>query len=936
MLRIATPHTNAANARDYFTQHLAQGDYYAKEPGRDIVGNWHGQGASLLGIEGQQVTPEMFDALANGRHPQTGEKLTQRIKSNRRVGTDISFHAPKSVSVVYEMTGDERILDTFRQSVHDTMADIEADVQVRVRKGGRNENRTSGNIIYGEFVHFETRPLEDGRPDMHLHSHCYFMNLSHDPVEKCWKAAEWGNVKQEASYYEAAFHARFARRLQDQGYAVQRTEKGWELAGVPESVMQKFSRRTSEIEAEAVKRGVTDAKEKDALGARTRRSKKDDLSREDLRKHWAGRMTKEERQAIVQAALGDQWESSPAVTARQAMDHALLHSFERQSVVSEKRLMATALRYGVGSVKVDGVKREVDREEVITREVGGRRLSTTEQVLAEEKRMIAFARDGRGLYRRFAADQTITRDWLSEEQAAAVRHVWESRDRVMAIRGGAGTGKTALMKEAVEGLEAHGAAVVTLAPSAEASRGVLRDEGFTGAETVARFLQDEKLQAQVSGGVIWVDEAGLVGTRTLGQVFEVAGRRNARVVLSGDVRQHGSVERGDALRVLEQQAGIQPAEIKEIRRQRGAYKEAIREISKGSDSGMRRGFALLEDMGAVEEIASVDERNQRIAEEYVAGERAGKRMLVVSPTHAEGRRLTGVIREHLKTEGNVDTDNERRIQQLRSLSWTQAERRDAARYREGMVIQFMQNTKGGFTRGDRVRVVEATDGGGVIVQRESQPPAGHPRVPGVPGRTLLPLEHAAKFQVYDTAVLDLATGDKIRITQNGFTKDKKHRLNNGQVYSVAKFTAGGTPGRPFSHGDIVLENGWIIPKDYGHLSHGYVQTSHSSQGKTVDRVLISQSAMSFAASSREQFYVSASRGREQLKVFTDDSEGLKDMIQSSGERKSASEMVGEAEQQLAEKQARKRREEKGRDFAAKYATVPADQTRQQNGRGHGR
>ena len=116
----------------------------------------------------------------------------------------------------------------------------------------------------------------------------------------------------------------------------------------------------------------------------------------------------------------------------------------------------------------------------------------------------------------------------------------------------------------------------------------------------------------------------------------------------------------------------------------------------------------------------------------------------------------------------------------------------------------------------------------------------------------------------------------------GKTADGKHRLNNGSQYVVDGFTR---------QGDIVLNNGWTVGKDFGHLDYGYVVTSHASQGKTVDRVFIGQSSESFPASSREQFYVSVSRARQQATVYTDDKESLLDAVSRSDERLSATELV---------------------------------------------
>jgi ATP-dependent exoDNAse (exonuclease V) alpha subunit len=134
------------------------------------------------------------------------------------------------------------------------------------------------------------------------------------------------------------------------------------------------------------------------------------------------------------------------------------------------------------------------------------------------------------------------------------------------------------------------------------------------------------------------------------------------------------------------------------------------------------------------------------------------------------------------------------------------------------------------------------------------------------------------LQVKETA---LSKGDKLRITGNGKAKDGKH-LFNGTTYKVAGFD---------KEGNVKLSNGSTVSKDYGHFSLGYVLTSHASQGKTVDKVIISQSSMSFRASSKEQFYVSVSRGRQAVSIYTDEKADLLHAVLQSGERKSARELT---------------------------------------------
>jgi conjugative relaxase-like TrwC/TraI family protein len=175
MLRIIQ-NASAAGAKSYYST----ADYYVE--GQELAGGWRGKGAAMLGLTGA-VGRTHWEALCDNRHPITGGPLTLRSKDQRTIGYDINFHVPKSVSVVYGLTKDERILDAFRRSVGETMCDMESEMQTRVRKGGRYEDRTSGNMLWGEFIHFTSRPV-DGIPDPHLHAHCFAFNATWDDKER--------------------------------------------------------------------------------------------------------------------------------------------------------------------------------------------------------------------------------------------------------------------------------------------------------------------------------------------------------------------------------------------------------------------------------------------------------------------------------------------------------------------------------------------------------------------------------------------------------------------------------------------------------------------------------------------------------------------------------------------------------------------------------
>ena len=249
MLRI-TQQTNPQQAKRYFTA----ADYYAD--GQEIVGGWGGRGAGMLGLAGT-VDKASFDRLCDNLDPRTGGPLTAGMRSDRTVGYDFTFSVPKSVSLLYGLTGDGDVLAAFRGAVAETMQEIESEAKARVRKGGRDAERATGNLVWAEYVHTTSRPV-DGVPDPHLHAHMFVFNATFDTEEQQWKAGQFRDIKRDAPYFQAAFRVRLAGKLQELGYALERTRDDFEIAGVPRAVVRQFSRRTAQIEELAGELGITD------------------------------------------------------------------------------------------------------------------------------------------------------------------------------------------------------------------------------------------------------------------------------------------------------------------------------------------------------------------------------------------------------------------------------------------------------------------------------------------------------------------------------------------------------------------------------------------------------------------------------------------------------------------------------------------------------
>jgi conjugative relaxase-like TrwC/TraI family protein len=201
--------------------------------------------------------------------------------------------------------GDERIEEAFRESIRETMEEMENAVRTRVRKEGTREDRPTCNMVWGEFLHRTTRPV-DGVPDPQLHCHAVAFNATFDAVENRWKAAEFADLVANKAYYQAAFHSRFARKLAVLGYGIERDGNSFRLKGIDRATCDIFSRRQQIIRAEAARLGVTDIRDKRTLGRLTREAKSEtSMSMKELREEWNKRLSDGEREAIREARGGE-------------------------------------------------------------------------------------------------------------------------------------------------------------------------------------------------------------------------------------------------------------------------------------------------------------------------------------------------------------------------------------------------------------------------------------------------------------------------------------------------------------------------------------------------------------------------------------------------------------------------------------------------------
>ena len=855
----ARPQKNLTTAKQYFRQHLSQGDYHSQ--GQKLEGWWFGKGAERLGLDmAAPVEETAFERLCENLHPLTGDKLTVRQRRvDRRVFYDFVTSAPKSVSIMALTIGDERIVKAHSEAALAAMMQMQQVAATRVRRDGQQGIRLTGEIVAAVFRHDTSRAL-----DPQLHTHFVIFNATWDREEQRWKALQTSEMFEAMTFYTEVYRTELARHLLELGYGLRNTVNGFEIEGVPQSVIDRFSKRRRAILAEeakvAEKLGKPLSNNARSTLAHTSREKKNtSLSPEEVLAYQRSQLSEQEFDALRRlmtakvAPLG----SAQRISAAEAIDYAREHLFERDSVVPRHELLRVALAYARGSVVLPDLETELSkRPEFIAVD----HLLTTRETLQQEQRLISLVNQGMSkfapLYSAFSGDPNLT-----EEQRLALGMVLRSPDQVVGFRGGAGTGKSELLHKMVRGLEGR-KPVMVLAPTAAAVED-LRQKGLSRAATVQRFLGDEQFQSDAQDRVLVVDEAGLLSTKDMLALVECAQARRCRLVLSGDTRQHSGVQAGDALRLLEQRSTLQLASVQGIVRQIDReYRSAIADLAQGK--GME-GLARLEKLGAVHEVRN-ENRYQILAADYVASLKRGKSALIVSPTWREIERVTAEVRERLKQEGLLE-QRESVLTVHDPLKWTLAQKRDLRNYQAGLILNFHKATKH-FAAGEWAEVVAVESA--VLRLR---------KLDG--GLVEMTKKQAGCFEVEQKMPLPVAPGERLLIRGNR----KSAGLVNGQLVTVKKVD---------SDGRLILAGKGSIGPDFRSFTHGYGVTSHSAQGRTVDHVYVAVDSHSILSANQNQFYVSASRGREQVQVYTDDLMFLRSAVSRSGARLSATELMERA------------------------------------------
>src|ERR1043165_581520 len=899
---------SAGKALDYYKQEFTNSkDNYYSEAG-EVKGRCDGSLADQWNLKGE-VTSEQYERLVAGQDPHTGEQLIRSVSardivddfgkekttSEHRAGWDATFSAPKSVSLAALVGDDGRVRDAHRESVNEALKELEKYLQAR--GGGDRPAITTGKMIAAQFEHTSSRPdHENGYAAPQLHTHVVIFNMT-QTEDGTVRSVQSKQLFASQVYGSAIYRAKLADILQELGYEIRVDPRTGapEIKGFSEEYLQEASPRHKEIvndteqaieQLEREGKTVTNtAKLKQTVARNNRRSKNFDPElmhtrafEMDVRHDYqAQRFVAQARERCPIPLDRDDIE----IHAQEAVTFARDNVMERNAVADVRDVWSNAYRRNLGRTTYEAVRDEFSRRlesgEFISITRDNRTPAiTTERMVEMEKENIQSVINGKGhalaIVRAERVKDVVAETAQSQQlrlnanQRSAIETILSSDDHIVGLQGGAGTGKTTALSVLREAAEKGGYQVRGFPPTTRAAK-QLGESGIKTA-TLQQFLC-RRQETKAAKRLFVLDESSLASTRQIHQFLARLNAATDKVLLVGDVRQHQAVDAGSPFEQL-QKHGMATAKLSAIVRQRNLeLKDTVADLS---FRRIKEAVAALESRGKVIEVADESERLQAMAQDYAKNPSS---TLVISPANRERAQLNSLIHRELQRDGTVTRDDYQTTIYVARNDMTGAERSFANAYRPDDVIRYNRNSKVHKVKaGDYAKVVDTNHEKNEVTVRFDN------------GRSVTyNPTRLSGVNVYTEAERLFAEGDRIQF-RAPFAEQK---VANGELGTITKIDQ--------NQIHVALDDDRRIsfdPQQFPHIDHGYAVTSHTSQGLTVDRVLLNADTQeSFRLLNDRMAYVALSRARDEALIYTDSVPNLRETLSRAADKEMALDAVGE-------------------------------------------
>lgn len=948
---------NQYAAAHYFS---AADDYYHK----DSLGEWQGEGAERLGLVGPVEQAELARLLA-GRLP-NGDKIPGSFDpetKNRRMGLDLTFSAPKSVSMQALVAGDKEVTAAHDRAVTKALENVEKLAQARRKVQGKFLRERTGNMVIGKFRHEMSR----GK-DPQLHTHSVVMNMTQRADGK-WRALFNDDIFKVQHEMDAIYKGHLSHELRELGYEIRVLDKegNFELDHISRDQIEAFSSRAKVIEDALAKDGKTRADattlEKQVIAMATR-PKKDERDRELVKQYWVTKSRElgieyGPRSRLDGREYGPETSGSPSGTrpgrshaeyslpeglspGQAVVQYAINHLTEREQVVTATELRMVAMRRAVGLTSPDAVDAELKRlvkqgtliESAPAYKLANGEASSESPVLSPAG-WINHLQELKGWTDKQAhqyVSKAIERGSLIEAEKRYTTQRGLKREKAILAIERTGRGQvTPIMpleqvRQALEGstlTDGQRAAVESIVSTTNRFVGIQGDAG-----TGKTYSVDQAVQLLESVNQAMHQGEGQTGFRILAlapygnQVSALKGEGLDAHTLASFFHTKDKKLDEKTIIVLDEAGVVGARQMEQLMRlveKSGARLVQLGDTKQTEAIEAGKPFAQLQQASMqtarIKEIQRQKDPELKRAVEYAA----------------EGNTVKSV--KHIAHVEEVRIAHERHAAIINDYMAIPAQERDEALIVAGtnkdrkQINELARNALGltgqgkQFTTLNRVDMTQAerryapTYTAGMVIQPEKDYAAS-----GLVRGEIYRVKEALPGNVL---VVTNPQGEALNINPRKTTKLSVYKAERPELAAgdLVRITRN-NPSLDITNGDRMrvtsLEPGFIhlapIGKDGStgrvvklatdkplHLEHAYAATVHSAQGLTNDRVLVSVNTKS-RTTSLNLFYVAISRARHEARIYADNIKALPEAIAKRYDKTTSLSLQRQREQQRRELQ----------------------------------
>ena len=804
---------------------------------------------SGLGSKDQKIVSRGAKSLLKVISPET-----------RRSATDMTFSAPKSVSILGLVGNQKEIIDCHKEAVSYALKHIEKEyIGTRITKDRKTSFENTGKMVCAKFLHINSR---EGDPQ--LHTHCVLFNLTKSRAKK-WVATAMHDIYQDSKLLGVIYQNKLAELVQSKGYAIELTENGTiEIKGFSDKHLKLFSKRRQQVLDEGAK-FLYEREQQDSNGSQSSfeelkeglisnvsqklarisvyrsRKSKSEASMKGYKERWF-REANENNLVCPEKTHKSLWGKPLDLIS------PLRHISERKAIFQTKEVELQALIENLGRASDKTIRSSVCETPEFVLANSKKELATDIEQLKLERDLIQLVKNQEhfsAIGSEYSANTIAHERSYSSGQKNALTLSLTSTDQFMLWNGVAGAGKSYVLGDLKKAAEKKKIQVFALAPDGGSARELGKSIG-ADSSTVQRFLLRKE---DLNQALLIVDEATKLSTKLMVDLVHQAQETNSRILFVGDRRQFTAVEAGNPFETLYQ--SIHKTELTEHLRQEknSIVKEAVEQASKQNPESLVSSSKILE--SNIIERKSQKARQAQFIHSYLElSQRERKSTLLLVDLNHDRRLVTETLRSELQKEGSL-SKSEVLLPILVAKDLTRAQKTKSYSYNQGeYVVSYGSSSN-----------LQS----GVLYE-----------IIGIENETLqLSANGKITNQDLDTFLGSVYRKESIPVSKGDLLEWRK---NQGERLNRDSLTVIDTESDSITVKDQAGTDLKIPLSEPQHLDYALVKTAYSVQGATSDRVI----ALSTARSSMQSWYVTLSRAKKDVKIITDFKDKLvKNILKSS-------------------------------------------------------